>query len=52
MSPDVQRTFGHWLAWSRDEDLLALLALVVAALRRRGYRVEYHVEPPETEQPG
>jgi len=44
---EIERIFGPWLAWSRDEEVLALLAAVVSALRRRGYTVSQEVRPPE-----
>ncbi len=34
---DVQRVFRTWLDLSKDEEVLALFALVQDALSRRGY---------------
>jgi len=44
---DLQRIFEPWLIWSKDEEILVLLELVVTALRRRGYTVSHEVRPPE-----
>jgi len=40
---EIERIFGPWLEWSRDEEVLALLEAVVNALRWRKYRVSYEV---------
>lgn len=40
---EIERIFGPWLEWSQDEEVLALLEVVVNALRRRRYRVGYEV---------
>ncbi len=39
MKAVLERTFGAWLDLSKDEEVLALLDLVRAALERRGYVV-------------
>ncbi len=44
---EIERIFGPWLTWSRDEEVLALLEAVVSALRRRGYTVSQEVRQPE-----
>lgn len=46
----LERTFGGWLRWSRTEEVLLLLDLVVSQLRQRGYTVTYTVQPPQPEQ--
>ncbi len=43
LKQEIERIFGPWLEWSRDEEVLALLEVVVDALRRRRYRVSYEV---------
>lgn len=41
---EIERTFALWLEWSEDEEIIALLDLAVATLRRRGYEAHYDVK--------
>lgn len=50
LKQDIERTFGLWLEWSDDEEILALLDLVVATLRRRAYQVSFNVR--RSNEPG
>jgi hypothetical protein len=34
---------GNWVEFSRDKEILALLALIQRDLRRRGYRVSVEI---------
>ncbi len=43
LKDEIERVFGAWLTWSRDEEILALLDLVVAALRRRSFQVNLEI---------
>lgn len=47
---EIERIFGLWLEWSDDEEILALLDLVVATLRQRTYQVSYDVRRSSREQ--
>ncbi len=53
MKAVLARTFGAWLDLSRDEEILALLDLVRAALERRGYvcAVATRRIPPAAKEP-
>lgn len=48
----VERLFGIWLELSRDEELLALLALLQRDLRRRGYSISVELARDVERRPG
>ncbi len=53
MKTILERTFGTWLALSRDDEILALLDLVREALERRGYvcAIAARKIPPAAKEP-
>lgn len=44
---EMERIFGTWVKLSKDEEILALLELLVSELRRRQHEVLYNVQPPK-----
>ncbi|MBI2162238.1 MAG: hypothetical protein HYU25_17975 [Candidatus Rokubacteria bacterium] len=53
MKAILDRTFGAWLALSREDEILALLDLVRVALERRGYVCAFAARkiPPAANEP-
>lgn len=43
---DVYRIFGLWLELSSGPEILILLDLVLAELRKRGYTATHEIRPP------
>jgi hypothetical protein len=44
---EMERIFGTWVRLSRDEEILALLELLVGELKRRQYEVVCNAQPPK-----
>lgn len=44
LKQEIERVFGLWLFWSEDDEILALLDLIRATLKQRGYEVRCDVK--------
>ncbi len=47
MKREVERIFRTWVKLSKDEEILALLELLVSELRGRQHEGDYDVQPPK-----